>query len=287
MNNMKVAAVIVNYNDSNRTIELAKILLKYTSIYTVIVVDNDSKQSELIKLTNIKNTKFCLIKNNANIGYGGGNNLGILKADSMGCKLCLIINPDVVILESTIEKLVNCFNCHKNALIVAPSTVANGLRVAWHINGIQDLVLTKLKIFSKITKKPFYSNNYYHNKKETFVDAVLGACLMIDIEKFKKIGLYDSNIFLYEEENYLAIQCKRFKYDTILLSQEYYIHNHKDDNAKSFKQQLKSKKLVHNSLLYLTSNYCHYSKIKNYSIKLFLKIAIFEFMFLFMIKKIL
>lgn len=283
---MKICAVIVNYNDSNNTLKLVKSLSEYKILDKVIVVDNKSNEDDYYKLTCYKSSKYLLLRNTENMGYGEGNNIGILKAEKIGSTLCLIVNPDVEISENSIIKMVDTFRRNRQALIVAPSTTVNGIRVAWRVRGMLDLVFSQLKIISKIMKASFYSSNYYDDKTSTKVDAVLGACLMINIIKFKKIGMYDRNMFLYEEENYLALQCQRYNFDTILLCNDYYIHNHKSDNLKNLRQQIYTKRLMHKSLLYLTKNYCHYGNFKLFITKIVLFLSIFEVILSFSIRNV-
>lgn len=274
---MKLSAVIVNYNDANSTIELAQKLISYDSVDFVIVVDNASTDTSTEILNCIKNEKYHLYINKINSGYGQGNNIGIMESkEKFDCSHCLIVNPDVDISESAISELKNAFIMYSSAIIVAPSTFASGRRAAWHINGFCDLVLSKGKIFRKLTKAPFYSKHYFDDKNYCQVDAVLGACLMIDIEKFIEVGMYDKNMFLYEEENYLAIRCKQCKYKTIVLCNYEYIHNHKDDNHRSLAAQLRTHKQMSDSLLYLVKNYYKYGFVLCNITKLFLLVCRFE-----------
>lgn len=277
---MKLSAVIVNYNDYNNTVRLVNQLLKYDTISYVVVVDNASTNHNGDVLASIKNDKFHFIQNNDNKGYGAGNNIGILQSKQvLDCTHALIVNPDVEISEEVIEVLIDSFFGKKDALIIAPSTFFNGKRVAWNVKCFSDLILSKLIIASRVSqvlKEHMYSNEYFEDKSIAEVDAVLGACLMVDIEKFERIGMYDDCMFLYEEEDYLAIRSKQFNYKTYLLCNECYIHNHKNDNDRSLAEQLWSKKQMCKSLLYLTKQYYKFGFFKQTLANFLLAISILE-----------
>ena len=274
---MKLSAVIVNYNDATNTLELAKKLVTYDCVDVVIVVDNASTDIDTNILESIKAEKYKIIFNKINQGYGQGNNIGIVESmKSFGCTHCLVVNPDVEIHENTVKNMKMAFDLYPLALIIAPSTYAYGKRVAWNVKGFSDLVLSKGKIYGKVTGKPFYPNDYFKNKKYCQVDAVLGACLMVDINKFLRIGMYDQKMFLYEEENYLAIRCKQLGYQTIILCNDEYIHNHKPDNNKPLIAQLRAKKQMCDSLQYLVKTYCSYGYLKQFVTWLYLLICRLE-----------
>ena len=282
----KVSAVIVNYNDSRNTKALAEQLLSYKVINVVVVVDNASTDDSINVLKNIKDPKFLLVKNKINAGYGEGNNLGIIQSkEKFNCTHCLIINPDVEISELVITKMLKVFESNSNAMIIAPSTFAFGKRMAWHVRGFKDLVLSKGKILGRLLNVPFYCEEYFEGKDLCRVDAVLGACLMVELEKFFSIGMYDKNMFLYEEEDYLAIRCKEYNYETIVLCNDKYIHNHKSDNKKSLSKQLETKKHMCNSLRYMLKRYENYGLVKLFITDLILIICRFEVIASYLLKK--
>ena len=68
---MKTGIVIINYNDFNNTVNLINECSNLTSIDEIVVVDNNSKNSDLDKFNNIKNEKLHVIGMNTNAGYSG------------------------------------------------------------------------------------------------------------------------------------------------------------------------------------------------------------------------
>ena len=114
----KIAIIILNYNSLKNTIECIKSVkkLKKTNCQLkIIVIDNNSHDNSIEILQKIKGIKF--IKSNGNLGYSGGNNLGIKLALKKECQYLLIINNDTIVDKNL---LVNLLNNSKEADIIAP-----------------------------------------------------------------------------------------------------------------------------------------------------------------------
>lgn len=70
---MKVACVLLNYNDSKRINNLVSLLLSYNLFSNIVVSDNNSKDKD--NLTNFDNDLVTIIYNKENKGYARGNNV--------------------------------------------------------------------------------------------------------------------------------------------------------------------------------------------------------------------
>jgi hypothetical protein len=89
------AIIILNYNSAAQTIRLYRALThKPTANSFVLVVDNRSRAPDRGQL---KATipAYSLILNEANLGYAGGNNIGIAAALQKGVEYIWILNPDI------------------------------------------------------------------------------------------------------------------------------------------------------------------------------------------------
>ncbi len=100
-----VSCIIVNFNDSIRTLSLLNLIKDYESLDYLIVVDNCSTDNSFDNLSKFNNPKYHLIKASHNGGYGFGNNVGALKAKSLGSKFIFIANPDVLFYDGCVKNL--------------------------------------------------------------------------------------------------------------------------------------------------------------------------------------
>ncbi len=150
--------------------------------YPVIIVENslnkDLKNHVEKKYKNVE----CILPSE-NLGYGAANNVGINKAKT---KYLLILNPDTILQNNTLDELLISAKKIKNFAILGPKIIEG----------------------DKINEKEINYNNL--KKTETSIEKsisyVKGFAIFINKEEFKDIGFFDENFFLYFEEIDL---CKR------------------------------------------------------------------------------
>ena len=106
----KLASIIILTYNSEKYIEncLKSIFEQTYDNVELIVIDNCSKDNTVDKIRNskfeIRNFKF--IENSINLGYAGGNNVGIRQSRG---EYVFIINPDVILDENYVRKIVDEF----------------------------------------------------------------------------------------------------------------------------------------------------------------------------------
>ena len=152
------------------------------SNYEVIIVDNNSsdKTTEIVS----KNYPLVnLIKNKKNYGYGRANNIG-LRATST--PYALILNPDAFIFESDLEKIIVMMDKNPEIAIGAPILLNSYPRN-------ESDILQEIAIINNNLIKDFGDFKA--------VKYIIGACEILRMEFFKKIGFFDEKIFLYYEDD--------------------------------------------------------------------------------------
>ena len=87
---MKVIAVVLCYNSSGY---IASCLDSLKNVET-IVIDNASSDKS-VEFVEAHFPKIKIIKNSKNLGYAGGNNVGIKYALDQNTDFVWIVNPDV------------------------------------------------------------------------------------------------------------------------------------------------------------------------------------------------
>ena len=105
----------------------------------VIIVDNASYNNEASEIEH-RYSYVTVIKSEKNLGYAGGNNLGIKAAHG---RYLFIINNDTVFKEFNVQPLIDRLESSPNIAIVCPK-----IRFAWGTNPIQYAGYTPL---SKVT----------------------------------------------------------------------------------------------------------------------------------------
>ena len=212
---MKIAIVVLNYNGKENTlvcINSIKKLNKSNYKVELIVVDNASNDGSSEALSKIKD--IMLVKNDKNLGYSGGNNIGIKHALSLGSEYILILNNDTIVEKSLI---INLINSAKKGDIVSPKIYfAKGFefhknrykkedlgKVIWYAGGKID--------WQNVMGIHIGVDEVDHGQfsKRLEINLATGACILIRRQVFKKIGFFDEKYFLYLEDMDFCVRAKR------------------------------------------------------------------------------
>ncbi len=187
----KLSIITVNYNGLKDTCALIE-SIPFNENMEVIVVDNASKQDEASIIAQ-HYPYVKTIRTKKNLGFAGGNNLGIKEAKG---KYLLLINNDTIFKEFNVNSLINRLESSPNIGIVCPK-----IRFAWGTNPIQYAGYTSL---SKITVRN-QAIGFGEEDKGQYDIAhptpyAHGAAMLINRETIDKVGLMPEDYFLYYEE---------------------------------------------------------------------------------------
>lgn len=257
---MKVATIIVNYNDVEDTEKFVKTISEYEIINKIVVVDNLSTTGNFDILKKLENSKISVIQAEKNGGYDYGNNYGIKYLQSLNEEYDYIIisNPDIQITEDAIKHCLDVISNDENIAVVAPRMFNKYdkpiRRSSWKMRTFWLDVVHSCRILECIFYKILRNGEYREKEYETElleVEAISGAFFVIKYEVLKEIGLLDENVFLFYEEDILAKKISKLNLKTISLNSEKFIHYESQTIGKTFNyykkmcQMYKSKMYYH------------------------------------------
>ena len=198
-----VSIITVNYNHNYVTEELLdSIHLHNTYTATeIIVVDNGSRENP-VPSWKIKYPDIQFIRSNTNLGFAGGNNLGIKVAIG---EFLFLVNNDTEFTEGLIEQLMSTMSLNAQIGILSPK-----IRYFQKPEVLQYVGFTEMNYFtarnSCIGQFEKDTNQYdYLSGKTGFAH---GAAMFIRRTALEKAGLMAENFFLYYEE---IDWCEKFK----------------------------------------------------------------------------
>ena len=212
-----VSIVIVHYNTEKDTREclesLADVTLKDTRI-SIIVVDNASKKP--LKLPHaVQQTNIEVLRSEANLGFTGGNNLGIKYAiDTYNPEFVLLLNSDTLVDPDFLTHLITCARAQAKLGIVVPKiyfakgyefhktayTPAQKGTVLWFAGGTIDW--STLAAFHRGVNE--VDRGQFDHYQQT--DFATGCCMLIAREVLETVGGFDNRYFLYLEDVDLSIR---------------------------------------------------------------------------------
>ena len=190
-NECRLSIITINYNGLKDTCELID-SIPFNDDMEVIVVDNASKEDE----ANIISKRFSqvrVIRSDKNLGFAGGNNLGIKEAKG---KYILLINNDTYFKDFNIDSLIKRLESSDKIGIVCPK-----LRFAWGDNPIQFAGYTQLSNITLRNKAiGFAEEDQGQHDTAHPTPYAHGAAMLIKREAIEKVGLMPECFFLYYEE---------------------------------------------------------------------------------------
>jgi len=165
----------------------------------ILVIDNGSLDGSQ-QMVREKFPQARLVVNEKNLGFAGGNNLGIKLTTT---PFILLLNSDAFVTDGALELLLAIMKEHPKAGIVGAHLLnRDGSFQASHTHfpGLwqEFLILTGL---GRLWHGKFYpSRGAEVEKGPQIVDYVEGACLLVRREAFEQVGGLSEDFFMYAEE---------------------------------------------------------------------------------------
>ena len=207
MDIVRLSIITINYNGLKDTCELIDTLpLKDKSI-EVIVVDNASAQDEAT-IIEARYPQVKVIRSKENLGFAGGNNLGIKAAQGM---YLFFLNNDTILKPqiSDFISLINRLESSPKIGMVCPK-----IKFSWGSQLIQFAGYTPLSHIT-MRNKAIGCGEVDHGQYETPYPTPYahGAAMMVKREVIEKAGLMPECYFLYYEELDWSMIIRRAGYD--------------------------------------------------------------------------
>lgn len=240
-----VSIITINYNQTQITCELLRSLsaLTYTN-YEVIVVDNGSTENpeQIIKQ---QFAHVQVIVSPTNLGFSGGNNLGIKHAKG---DYFFLVNNDTELTPNCIEQLLAMYQKIPDLGIVCPK-----IRYFEAAQPIQYVGYTPL---NPITARNHTIGQYEPDtgqyKQATPTPYAHGAAMMVSRQAVEKVGMMPEEFFLYYEELDWSEQMRRAGYKIYVEPNATVFHKESVSTGKD--SPLKTYYLTRNRILFMRRN---------------------------------
>ncbi len=239
----KLSIITVNYNGLQDTCELID-SITFTDDTEVIVVDNASKRNEASVIQE-RYPQIKVIKSEQNLGFAGGNNIGIKQAKG---KYLFLVNNDAVFKDYNIQVLIDRIESSSSIGIVCPK-----IRFDWGNHPIQFAgytPLSKITIRNQAIGFGEEDNGQYETAHPT--PYAHGAAMLIKREAIEKVGLMPECFFLYYEELDWSMMFTNAGYE-IWYEPACTIY-HKESQSTGRHSNLRAYYLTRNRLLFIKRN---------------------------------
>ena len=275
---MKVSIITINYNSSKFTIKLVRSILaniNSLSDYEIIIIDNASYEHEYKMLNSPllpNDSRIKVYRNKVNNGFSGGNMDGYNKSSG---EYLLFINNDCECKNDVLQPLIRYMqNNDKAGLLTGKVIGLDGKYTGTH------------KLFPSLSRSLFgnefvrwISKNKFISPKEkiikpTKVEVVTGAFMFFRRSLFEKINGFDTQFFLYCEEEDISKRVWGYGKEVFMLPEPEVIHEHggsTKENVLGLRNEffISYKKLM----------FKHYSKPYSIVMLLLISLKIFKYFF--------
>ncbi len=196
--NTNYLIILLNYNNWKDTIECIN-SLKNSGVKdsNILVMENSSKDESLIKLKT-ETPLVKIIELNENLGFTGGNNLGIKYASENNYDYAIVLNNDTIIeSEDSITILIDEMDKHPDV------TLGTG-RIfyypdkdkIWYDGG--ELIKWRASVTHYNYRKDSRLIKLDDNIRE--INFISGCYMCIRLKDIPKLGYMDENFFIYLDD---------------------------------------------------------------------------------------
>ena len=192
-----ISVVVLNWNGREDTLTCLNSLAELTyPNFNVVVVDNGSTDDSLARLhAYTPPYTLTLIEAGRNLGYAGGNNVGVRRALANGTDFVLILNNDTTVAPDLLDRLLEAAQRNPSAGVFGARVLyASDPGRIW-FDGAQ---WNRHTLRLEWPGQGALANSLGSEVHET--DYVCGAALFFRAEVARQIGLLDESFFLVWEE---------------------------------------------------------------------------------------
>ncbi|WP_020533004.1 glycosyltransferase family 2 protein [Flexithrix dorotheae] len=244
--NPQVSIITVNYNQTQVTCEFLDSLEKNSfKNYEVIVIDNASIENPTSTIL-LKYPWVKVVTSEENLGFAGGNNLGIKIAKG---EYLLFVNNDTEITENFFEPLIHQLQSNPDVGIVSPK-----IKYFSHPEIIQYAGFSKINSITgrnrTIGKKQKDLGQF---NEPTNTHYAHGAAMMVSKKVIDKVGGMPEAFFLYYEEMDWCEKIKRAGFKIMYEPKSLIFH--KESISVGNKNPLKTYYQTRNRILFMIRNF--------------------------------
>jgi GT2 family glycosyltransferase len=186
-----LAVVVLNWNGAGDTIACLQSLQASTVTPHTIVVDNGSTDDSVrrIRASGLANE---VVENPANLGYAGGNNIGIRLAIERGCPAIAVLNNDTLVEEDTFKLLLDPLAGGGHIAVSPVIRYFEQPDRSWFAGGIVDQGWPRHLQPSELADAP-------DGLRPT--GCLTGCCIVAGSDTWQRVGLFDDSYFLIFEDS--------------------------------------------------------------------------------------
>lgn len=243
MSCMPLAIIILNWNAAADTLNCVHAISAWKRLQpTLYVVDNNSADNS-VELISREYPQIQLIRAKANLGFAGGNNLGIIQALTAGDAPIMLLNNDAEVAEADILCLLETLQADERIGFIGPCLYnAEKPDRLLSAGGKNPVLHHHSHIAAPPTTDPVYPVMY-----------VPGTVIIIRAEVFRRVGLLDETYFFSTEVADLCMQGARHDYSSVIDTRARAYHTL--SRSSKLRDTLYTYYIIRNRFIFLRKHY--------------------------------
>lgn len=211
----RVATVVLNYREVDDTLRCVESVRRSTHLDQMLVVVDNGADSQTTETLRPAMDGARLIVSEDNLGFAGGNNLGIAAALETPAAYVWLLNPDTTVEPDALAQLVAVARARPDAGIIGSRILVggderervwfDGGRIDWSTAG------STSHIGSGVPYPEIASDTRVRR-----IDYATGASMLVRREVFEDVGLLPEEYFLYFEETDFNLRAQRAGWSVVL-----------------------------------------------------------------------
>ncbi len=232
----KLTIIIVSYNTRKLIRRCLQSLLAFPPgcEHEVRVVDNASRDGSVAMLHK-EFPRVKVLANKHNLGYAAAVNQGIELSQA---EYVLVLNPDIVLREGSIDRMVQFMDAHPDAGLAGAKLVNTDGTLQHSCRGFYTpatLVMRRTILGRLFPRHPVIRRHLmldYDHREARSVDWVIGACMMVRRRAIEDVGGMDERFFLYFEDVDWCFRMSRQGWKVYYVPESEMVHEHQRESAK-------------------------------------------------------
>jgi GT2 family glycosyltransferase len=194
MNPPRLVVVVLNWNNAPDTLRcLDALAASDYEGFEVVVVDNASTDGSVAILRE-RQPNLALLENGENLGYAGGNNVGIQYALDRGAGYVLLLNDDSVVAPDALSALMAAAEDHPDVGFLGPKVLS--LEEPSRLLSAGGILDRECRSSHRGGGEP--DEGQFDELAE--VDWLSGCALLVSREAVRRVGMLDPAFFAYHED---------------------------------------------------------------------------------------
>lgn len=186
--------IIINYNGYADTIECINSLknIEYDN-FKIILIDNASTDNSVLNFNDLPEN-CTLIEQKENLGFSGGNNVGIKYAIQKGAEYILLLNNDTIVESDFLNNMLESFENSNVGIVGCKIMYFSEQNRIWFAGG----KINWIKFIGKHFGIKELDDGTYD--REGQIEFMTGCCMLIKTDLIREIGLLPEEYFMYYED---------------------------------------------------------------------------------------